>query len=83
MKKNVLNFEPKLALFVEDEYPLKYYECILNKSKNYINKYGLIFFEINDIFEKLLTLLISKKYNFKIQFFKDLSDKNRFIKIKT
>ena len=83
MKKNVLNFEPKLALFVEDEHPLFYYECILKKSKNYINKYGLIFFEINDILEKSLTQVISKKYNFKIQFFKDLFDKNRFLKIET
>ena len=83
MKKNVLNFEPELALFVEDEYPLRYFEYIIEKSKNYIKKYGLIFFEINDIFEISLTQMISKKYNFKIQFFKDLLDKNRFLKIET
>ena len=83
MIKNVLDFEPELALFVEDEYPLRYFEYIIEKSKNYIKKYGLIFFEINDIFEISLNQVISKKYNFKIQFFKDLLDKNRFIKIET
>jgi release factor glutamine methyltransferase len=83
MIKNVLDFEPELALFVEDEYPLRYFEYIIEKSKNYIKKYGLIFFEINDIFEISLTQVISKKYNFKIQFFKDLFDKNRFLKIET
>ena len=83
MIKNVLDFEPELALFVEDEYPLRYFEYIIEKSKNYIKKYGLIFFEINDIFEISLTQMISKKYNFKIQFFKDLFDKNRFLKIET
>ena len=83
MIKNVLDFEPELALFVEDEYPLRYFEYIIEKSKNYIKKYGLIFFEINDIFEISLTQVISKKYNFKIQFFKDLLDKNRFLKIET
>jgi len=83
MIKNVLDFEPELALFVEDEYPLRYFEYIIEKSKNYIKKYGLIFFEINDIFEISLNQVISKKYNFKIQFFKDLFDKNRFLKIET
>ena len=83
MIKNVLDFEPELALFVEDEYPLRYFEYIIEKSKNYIKKHGLIFFEINDIFEISLTQVISKKYNFKIQFFKDLFDKNRFLKIET
>ena len=32
MKKNVLDYEPELALFVEDNEPLKYYTCLLYTS---------------------------------------------------
>ena len=48
MKQNVLNFEPNLALFVEDENPLKYYESVMNFSSNNLNLKGSIYFEINE-----------------------------------
>ena len=48
MNSNVLDFEPKLALFVDDDKPLKYYKAILNFSKTSLNKNGIIYFEINE-----------------------------------
>ena len=33
MRENVLNFEPEIALFVDDNNPLKYYEEIIDFSK--------------------------------------------------
>ena len=47
IKNNVLNYEPHLALFVEDDNPLQFYEAIANFAMDNLNKKGCLFFEIN------------------------------------
>ena len=76
MKKNVLDFEPELALFVEDINPVIYYEAISWFSKNYLNKKGKLFLEINENYKNQLMFLF--KDNFSIEIIKDISGKNRF-----
>ena len=67
MKKNVLNFEPDLALFVDDNEPLKYYTEIFNFSQNNLRDRGFLFFEINNKLVKSLSdELILNDFNFKI-----------------
>ena len=67
MKKNVLNFEPDLALFVDDNEPLKYYTEIFNFSQNNLRDRGFLFFEINNMLVKSLSdELILNDFNFKI-----------------
>jgi release factor glutamine methyltransferase len=51
MKRNVVEYEPKQALYVSDNNPLLYYKAILNFSKKYLNKNGKIYFEINEKYE--------------------------------
>ena len=77
MKQNVLGFEPESALFVEDKKPLKYYSSILNFSKTNLSKDGLLFFEINQMFEKNLNSEINS-YFYNVAFHKDLFNKSRF-----
>ena len=77
MKQNVLSFEPESALFVEDEKPLKYYSSILNFSKTNLSKEGLLFFEINQMFEKKLDSEINS-YFYNVVFHKDFFNKSRF-----
>ncbi len=48
MKRNVVEYEPKQALYVSDNNPLLYYKAILNFSKISLNKNGKIYFEINE-----------------------------------
>jgi len=48
MSKNVLDYEPELALFVKNDDPLQFYKAILDFSKNSLNKNGKIYFEINE-----------------------------------
>ncbi len=82
MKQNVLNFEPEIALFVEDKNPLKFYEIILNISKVSINKPGLVFFEINERTKNNfynIHLIYENADN--IDFYDDLNKKNRFVRI--
>ena len=51
MSKNVLDYEPELALFVKNDDPLQFYKAILDFSKNLLNKNGKIYFEINEKYE--------------------------------
>lgn len=47
MKSNVLDFEPHLALFVEDENPLLYYKRIAELAFVGLKDHGELYFEIN------------------------------------
>ncbi len=76
MKQNVLNYEPELALFVDDVNPVIYYETISWFSKNYLNKNGRLFLEINENYKNQLMFLF--KDNFSIKIIKDISGKHRF-----
>ena len=78
MKKNVLDFEPELALFVEDNEPLKYYTEIINFSKFSLKSKGLLFFEINNkYYDDLNQYLVEN--DFKFQKFDDHRGLSRFI----
>lgn len=47
MEKNVLDYEPHLALFVPNDDALRFYTRIAQISKQLLNPEGLLFFEIN------------------------------------
>lgn len=52
MEKNVLDYEPDLALFVPDENPLKFYRAIAEFASTELRSRGLLYFEINPLYEK-------------------------------
>lgn len=81
MRENVLNFEPEIALFVDDNNPLKYYEEIIDFSKNHLNENGQIFFEINDKKSKDFKNILKLNKKYKYNFFNDSFKKTRFLKI--
>ena len=63
MQNNVLNFEPELALFVEDDDPLVFYRAILKFAHNTLVEKGKIYFEINEcLYTEMKALLISNGY---------------------
>jgi len=79
MSKNVLNYEPHQALFVENEDPLMFYKAILNFSLTNLSNSGHIYFEINENYGEAIIELM-KKYNFNhIILKKDLNQKDRMI----
>ena len=81
MKKNVLDYEPEIALFVDDSDPLKYYEFIINFSKNHFNQNGQIFFEINENKRKGIENILDENDQYKSDFHQDSFKKTRFLKI--
>ena len=52
MARNVLDYEPDLALFVPDEDPLKFYRAIAELATIELRNNGLLYFEINPLYEK-------------------------------
>lgn len=61
MHPNVLQFEPHLALFVEDQAPLLFYETIASFALVHLAKGGSLYFEINRNFGEEVKDLLRKK----------------------
>ena len=61
IKPNVLDYEPHLALFVENSTPLKFYAKIANLARKYLKKNGALYFEINQYLGKETTEMLTKK----------------------
>lgn len=55
MERNVLDYEPSLALFVPDENPLLFYRQILTLAKPQLSSDGAIWFEINEAMAEAMT----------------------------
>jgi len=77
MQKNVLNFEPSLALFVPDNDPLLFYRSIVMNAKKLLVPGGELYFEINEAYGcEVSGLLIENGYN--VDILKDINGKDRF-----
>jgi release factor glutamine methyltransferase len=48
MRRNVLDYDPALALFVPDDDPLRFYKAIANIAKEHLAEDGLLVMEINE-----------------------------------
>jgi release factor glutamine methyltransferase len=80
IKKNVLDYEPHLALFVDDNDALIFYRKIAALAKNSLLENGQLFFEINQYLGKEMTDLL-ERMNFKnIELKKDIYDNDRMMK---
>lgn len=80
IKKNVLNNEPHLALFVEDNDALVFYRKIAELAQKKLSPNGQLFFEINQYLGKEMMELL-EKMNFKnIELRKDIYGNDRMIK---
>ena len=79
LKNNVFKNEPHVALFVENDNPLIFYAKIAELAKKYLNKNGLLFFEINQYLGTETIDLVNKKGLKNIQLKKDMFGNDRII----
>jgi release factor glutamine methyltransferase len=80
IKKNVLDYEPHLALFVDDNDALIFYRKIASLAQKNLSENGQLYFEINQYLGKEMTDLL-EEMNFKnIDLRKDIYDNDRMIK---
>jgi release factor glutamine methyltransferase len=79
MGKNVLDFEPELALFVPDENPLIFYERIADFGLNQLKNHGKLYFEINEALGYECSEMLRSKAYTAIVLKKDIHGKDRMI----
>ena len=80
MQENVLKNEPHVALFVEDNNPLLFYDKISDLAKHHLSKSGQLYFEINQYLGKeTIDLLASKGFK-NIVLKKDMFGADRMVR---
>lgn len=80
MHKNVLDFEPKAALFVPDSNPILFYDKIAEMARELLSPGGLLYFEINPLFADEIEQMLKEKNFQNISILEDLSGRRRFAK---
>ncbi|WP_196891459.1 peptide chain release factor N(5)-glutamine methyltransferase [Aureivirga marina] len=80
IKKNVLDYEPHLALFVSDNDPLIFYRKIAELAKYNLKENGFLYYEINQYLGKE-TIELVEKLGFKnVELRKDIFQNDRILK---
>jgi release factor glutamine methyltransferase len=82
MVKNVLDYEPHLALFVPDEDPLIFYRAIGEFAGTWLRPGGWIYFEINEQFGDQISELLRHLGYTDIQVRRDFREKERMVRAK-
>jgi release factor glutamine methyltransferase len=80
MQRNVLEFEPHKALFVDDNDPLSYYRALTDIAEAVLLNGGKIYFEINEAFGTEIATLLNIHGFSGTEVVKDLNGKERFVK---
>jgi release factor glutamine methyltransferase len=80
MEKNVLDYEPELALFVPDENPLIFYAQIADFGIVHLKVGGRLYFEINEAFGKECSEMLQVKGYSEVILKKDINGKDRMIR---
>lgn len=81
MHDRVKNHEPALALFVENNDPLLFYNRIIELCKTHLNSGGVLYFELNPLFgENVKQAAVLSNQFTEVSLIKDLSGNIRFLK---
>lgn len=82
MEKNVLEYEPDIALFVPDENPLCFYRAIASLGTTALKAGGSLCFEINPLCVKALSEMLSTMSYRDINVYKDQYGRQRLLSAK-
>ncbi len=80
INRNVLNFEPHLAIFVDNSDPLIFYRAIASYAKLKLKKGGTIYVELDEGQVRALGKLM-KKSGFDIEIRRDMQGRDRMMKM--
>ncbi len=79
MSQEVIDYEPHLALFADDDDGLEYYNAIVNIATNYLKPKGKIFIELNEFRSEAISRIFQKIGNVVIH--KDMQGKDRILEV--
>ena len=79
-RKNVLEYEPDMALFVPDDDPLLFYNQLAVMGKELLVKGGKVYFEINEKFGSEVKMLLHNMGYRDIEIKQDFCGKDRVVR---
>lgn len=79
MDKNVLDYEPEIALFVPNNSPLLFYERISDIAFDILNADGRLYFEINQAMGKDVVRMLADKGFSNVQLLQDINKNDRMV----
>src|SRR5690606_30117940 len=79
MKKNVLDFEPHLALFVENDNTLLFYKAIAQFALTNLTPNGKLYVEIHEELGQEVKSLFEKTGFDAVKIINDMNNKNRIV----
>jgi release factor glutamine methyltransferase len=80
MRRNVLDYEPGIALFVSDNDALVYYRSIALLGRKYLKDGGTLYLEINENYPHEIARLLESTGFCSVEIRRDLNGKQRMIK---
>lgn len=80
MRRNVLDHEPGLALFVPDDDPLRFYRAITHYAATALRPEGRLYFEINPLFVDELTRMMREEGFRNVEVLTDFRGHQRMVK---
>ncbi len=80
MNKNVLDYEPGIALFVEDNDPLIFYKAVAEFSARHLADTGACYVEINERFGDATQHVFAEQGFTRIKIYKDIHGKDRSLR---
>lgn len=80
IERNVMDFEPHLALFVPDASPLLFYESIARYALSALRSSGALYFEVNPLYAKDTADMLASQGYANIEIRQDQFGKQRMIK---
>ena len=82
MDRNVTDFEPGLALFVEDHDPLIFYRAIASFCNRHLAENGEIWVEINEQLGKETAHLFENSGFTRVSILRDIHEKERYVQVR-
>ena len=79
MRRNVTDYEPAMALFVEDDDPLLFYREIARQAGRMLAEGGRLWFEVHERFAGQVAELLMDKGFEEVEIFSDINDKPRMV----
>lgn len=80
MAKNVLDYEPSIALFVPDEDPLLFYRAIAKIGRYILKPFGTLYFEVNPSYADAIKLMLENQDYKEVEIKEDSFGKKRMIR---
>jgi len=80
ISKRIIEYEPHLALFVDNKNPFLFYQKITELAKKSLNSSGKLYFEINEQYSNDIARILDDNGFVDIQLKKDINDKDRMIR---